>query len=111
MKVRIGIRAGLSTELLPVHLVYFAPFVETNRDFQNEEKVVANAADARHDLGNPVGLSEGFVDGVAQLSNQTFKIIVKLQVSPGSTLPASELNSRVGVGARQDESAEQIVST
>ena len=71
---RIGLAIG--ADLLAMHHIDFAAFVEANSDFENEEEVVACAADSRHNFGDPLRFREGFVDRVAQFFDQAFKIIV-----------------------------------
>jgi hypothetical protein len=75
-QAEFGVSQSISVNLLTVHNVYFAAFVEANGDFQNQKEVVAGTAYARHDLGDPLRLREGFVDRVAQFFDQAFEIIV-----------------------------------
>lgn len=45
---------GIGIERLPVDEIDFAPFVEPNGDFKNEEEIVAGGTDAGEDFGNLV---------------------------------------------------------
>ena len=75
-QAEFGVGQNIGVNLLTMHNVHFTAFVEANGDFQNEKKIVASAAYARHDLGDPLRLREGFVDRVAQFFDQAFEIIV-----------------------------------
>jgi hypothetical protein len=75
-QAEFGVSQSIGVNLLAMHNIYFTAFVEANGDFQNEKEVVAGTAYARHDLGDPLRLGEGFVDRVAQFFDQAFEIIV-----------------------------------
>ena len=82
-EVKFRISPALGVELMAMHQACLAAFIKADGDFQNEEEVVAGVADARHDVSDPLGIGEGLVDGVAQLFDQAFKLVVQFQGSPG----------------------------
>jgi len=75
-KAKFGVSQSIGINLLAMHNIHFTTFVKANGYFQDEEEVVAGTSYARHDLGDPLRLREGFVDRVAQFFDQAFEIIV-----------------------------------
>jgi hypothetical protein len=64
--------------------------VESDGDFENEEEVVAGGADASQNVGDPLRVGDGIVDGVAQFFDQPLEVIFEFQKSPErSVLTAS----------------------
>lgn len=48
----------LRRQLLPVHQIGFAAFVETNCDFEHQKQIVARGSDSGQDFGDTIGLGE-----------------------------------------------------
>ena len=78
VEIRVGIALGV--DLRAMDNIDFIALVEANRDLQNQEEVVAGGANTCHDIRNLVGFGKGFVDGVSQFLNQSFEIIVEIQM-------------------------------
>jgi hypothetical protein len=61
-----GFLVQVGIELLAVDEISFAPLVEPDGHFQDEEKVVSRSANAGQDVRNLIRFRQRLVDGVAQ---------------------------------------------
>ena len=77
-----GLLAQVGIELLAVDEISFAPFVESDRHFQDQEKVISRSTDAAHNVRNLVRFRQGLVDRVTQFFDQTLEVIVQIQGAP-----------------------------
>jgi len=76
-----GIGAGFGIQLLAMN-TYFATFVETDGDFQDEKEVVTGASNSGHHVSDFFGVRKRLIDGVAQFLDQAFEVVIELQDSP-----------------------------
>src|SRR5579864_3079744 len=86
----------LSVEFLAMHHVGLAALVEADRDFEDQEEVVARGADASHHFGNLLRLRQRVVDRVPEFVDELLESVVEFQGSPvrGDSLQRQSTTTR-----------------
>ena len=73
---------GFCGNVVAVYRADFTLLIESNGYFQNQEKVISCGTNAAHDIRDVIGVRQRLVNGLAELLDQPFEIVVKLQKSP-----------------------------
>jgi len=65
-----------------VHQVGFAALIESDGDFQNQEQVIAGAANFSQNFSDAIRFCQRLVNRAAQFLDQLFEFAVEFQKSP-----------------------------